>query len=53
MEEARVSKRPFFAYYACHHTHHPQFVNPNNIGISKLKGGRNNYYGDAVVEMVF
>ena len=43
--------RPWFAYYACHHTHHPQFVKKSNIGKSREVGGRDDAYGDSVWEM--
>ena len=31
----KTPDRPWFGYYACHHTHHPQFANPKFIGKSE------------------
>jgi len=51
ISEARSDRVPFFAYYACHHTHHPQFTSLKNVGISERAGGRADAYGDAAMEM--
>ncbi|KAH9258582.1 hypothetical protein BASA81_003084 [Batrachochytrium salamandrivorans] len=43
--------QPFFGYYACQHTHHPQFFHEKFRGKSKALGGRDDALGDALVEM--
>jgi len=47
----RPAGRPFFAYYACHHLHHPQYVAPRLLGASARLGGRPDFLGDAAYEM--
>jgi arylsulfatase A len=49
--EAVAVGTPFFGYYACQHTHHPQYAALENVGISARLGGRPDAYGDSVVEM--
>ena len=49
--EALRDDYPFFGYYACQHTHHPQFAKKDNLGKSQSLGGRADAYGDAVWEM--
>ena len=51
MEELRKKGKSFFGYYACQHTHHPQFVKPSNLGQSAKAGGREDAFGDAAMEM--
>ncbi|XP_068131966.1 arylsulfatase A [Hyperolius riggenbachi] len=46
IEEAVSEKRPFFLYYASHHTHYPQFASSRYAGRS-IRGK----YGDALLEM--
>lgn len=48
---AVLHQRPFFGYYACQHTHHPQFFHERFRGTSKALGGRDDALGDALVEM--